>query len=596
MPGLGLVPNAPTYVSLLCVYAKHGDITAIIEQIDRLKSDGMPLLPKFYLEIIYHLCVNGHVQHVDTLLKEISQNYELHEDIINVILTLVTKGLDEAALQIVTSYSLVYSDKSMFTERGKAFIRQLVKMKRPTEIVLNYCQQMDKLGFDYQVYLFLVRETADRCTTDDVLFVLRQLKQRNVNLSQGYFSQLFPADDSKTLELLRILKDEFDFKLNAQFMREKVVPNLELKDPINTVQEFRSAHASQFAAATSVAYACLRRNRLKEATDVTTYFKAFLQPLLFAAPLVSALVATRDFESYTKFVHNLKKNYEQPHLDRSEALFKPHVNDAVGSILFDTIFQFGAAERAGVAEKILPAFLAAGIQISKIYADRVRQTLGSNISEQTDMILDYITGDLRTEPNEETATDESTANQSEDDDGINASETNQFKQLQRSDLDLALESQDIDLIRKEYNKLRGTARLNLRMMIPLLNAFKHANSLPETKEIILELLRTNNASMIPDLTDVLRRFAAAGDIEMIDEIGRHLTHKQRFNASFNASLAYAYFTSGKGEALLDVLSKQLDEAQSEEELSDLAKSFPSRRLLFVLDRNVYLNKKCKLIN
>lgn len=595
MPGIGLQPDGHTYASLLCVYAKYGDINSIIEQIQRCKSMGIEILPKFYPDVIYSLCVNGHSQHVHPLAKHIERGYELHQDIINVILQLTMKGMDKAAIEVLTSKSFYYADKSMYIERVKAFIRFLVKMKRPLANQLNNCEALAKSGLKHQAYLILVRAITDQGNTDDVLAVLRALQKRKVELSQGFFEHLFPANDTKAVELLNILKEEFSFQISAKFMRENVMPHLEMKDPISTVHAFRSTHTSQYASSTSVAYECLRRNRLKEAADVTTFFKTYLEPLVLTMPLISAVKHTKDFESYTKLVQNIHKNYEQPILDRSDDIEQKSLDESIGFLLYNTITAFPVEYRSVAVKKILPDFVSCNIKIAKNYADRIRKALGTDLSQQANTLLNYITADaeLHSTNSESTLLPNegqiSTTTFTE----TKISNWNNFKPVYVTKLDCALKSNDINLLRKVFNNVRCIDRLSHSMLISLLTAFGNANLLDEAKQVTLQILQTNSTLSIPDLPGLLHKFGGKGDVEIIEKIGKHLSPKQKYSASYNVNLAYAYFTCDRGAELLDVLSMQLDKAKTEEEITDLMNSFPSRSLLTGLNRNIYLYEKCK---
>lgn len=600
MPGIGLQPNARTYVSLLCVYGKYGEIQLITEQIQRCKAEGMPISPKSYLDIIYSLCVNGYSQHVHAVIKDIERSYELHQHIINLILQLAMKGLDVAVIDVLTSKSFYYADKSMYLERAKAFIRLLVKTKRPLANQLNNCETVANLGLGHQAYLSLIRATAEHGSTDDTLTVLRGLHKRKVKLTQGYFEHLFPASDAKTIELMRILKEEFDFRLNAKFLRDQVVPHLEMKDTINTVHNFRQVYASQYAASSSVVYECLRRNQLKEAAQLTTLFKAHIPTSIMGFPLISAIKNTKDFSSYSKFIQNIQKNYSQPCLDRvDDANPKPPIAEAIGFILYNTITTFPVDSRPDALQQILPDFISFNIKITSYHAQRIRKALGADLTEQTDTFLRYITIEGEILPaNRELASvlgeEKSIANVST---GIRTVNWDSDKPINIAvaELNFALKANNVDLLQKVYNNLHCsvTDQLSQSMLISILNVFGNANLLDEAKQIMLQLLRSSKSLVIPNLLGFMHKFGGKGDVESIEEFGKYLTPKQKINVSFNANLAYAYFVCGRGADLLNVFSKQLDDAKSDEEISNLKHSFPGRRLLFVLDRNVFLNQKCK---
>ena len=67
MAQAGLQPSADTYTTLLCGYARKGDIDYICKTIDSCEQKEIFLLDKDILEIIYSLATNGHPEKVDSL-------------------------------------------------------------------------------------------------------------------------------------------------------------------------------------------------------------------------------------------------------------------------------------------------------------------------------------------------------------------------------------------------------------------------------------------------------------------------------------------------------------------------------------------------
>lgn len=65
MQQAGLEPSADTYTALLCGYAKKGDIDAITKTLEQCDAKDIQLLDRDYMDIIYSLAVNDHLEHVD---------------------------------------------------------------------------------------------------------------------------------------------------------------------------------------------------------------------------------------------------------------------------------------------------------------------------------------------------------------------------------------------------------------------------------------------------------------------------------------------------------------------------------------------------
>lgn len=65
MQQAGLEPSADTYTTLLCGYAKKGDIDAIAKTLEQCDAKDIQLLDRDYMEVIYSLAVSNHLEHVD---------------------------------------------------------------------------------------------------------------------------------------------------------------------------------------------------------------------------------------------------------------------------------------------------------------------------------------------------------------------------------------------------------------------------------------------------------------------------------------------------------------------------------------------------
>jgi leucine-rich PPR motif-containing protein len=65
MQQAGLEPSADTYTTLLCGYAKKGDIEAVTKTLEQCDAKDIQLLDRDYMEVVFSLAVNNHLEHVD---------------------------------------------------------------------------------------------------------------------------------------------------------------------------------------------------------------------------------------------------------------------------------------------------------------------------------------------------------------------------------------------------------------------------------------------------------------------------------------------------------------------------------------------------
>lgn len=65
MSEAGIEPSSRTYVAILCVHAKKGDIDAIRNVLGECKQKDIPFSDKEVLEVIYTLAINEHHDFID---------------------------------------------------------------------------------------------------------------------------------------------------------------------------------------------------------------------------------------------------------------------------------------------------------------------------------------------------------------------------------------------------------------------------------------------------------------------------------------------------------------------------------------------------
>lgn len=146
MKQANLEPSADTYSTLLCCYARHGDIDAILRTLDECEKAEIILLDKDLLDIVYALSVNGHPDKVDPVLARLRISTGFNQDAVNVILRLVNKGYEDVGLKILRTMPRVTRHDGQLVDTGNFFIKQLVKVNRPIEKILNICQVLQDEG------------------------------------------------------------------------------------------------------------------------------------------------------------------------------------------------------------------------------------------------------------------------------------------------------------------------------------------------------------------------------------------------------------------------------------------------------------------
>lgn len=312
MQALGIEPNADTYVQLLCIHAKNGDLAAILSEIVRLKEKEILLHHTDVLKIIHVLVDNDHQPNVTQLFEHVRRTNEFNDDAINFILCQLNNGRIDLALAILEKMHQQQTPTGENSVKGHFIVQHLVKLDRPLDDIVQVCHHLEGTGQSKSAFCVLIQSVAILKSWDAAIDVLRELKTRALPLTTAHFRYLFlRATNDMVYKLLRILTEEFELKPSAQFTRDAIVQNLDLRNPEKVVLDLRGCNVPMFAASRSVFFHCLRKNQIKDAADVMSQFNLPLHPTLFRSFLIRTLLTTNDFESYIRILRNFYDNYEK---------------------------------------------------------------------------------------------------------------------------------------------------------------------------------------------------------------------------------------------------------------------------------------------
>lgn len=330
MTQAGLEPSADTYTTLMCGFAKKGDIATINQLMEECEQKEIYLLDKDFLDIIYSLAVNGHKEHVPEVLEKTRRAIGYSQDAINLILRLINKGQEEVAYLVLKTIPRGSRTDGTTIPLGNFFIKQMVKADRPIEKIIEYCEllEADKL---YENGLSLATETSLKLAKDKLCYkLLDELKKRGQQIRQHFFWPLIMAkahekNEDGILEVLLEMRKHLPL-ISFETMRDYVLPNLSGKSS-EIIGKLRTANISVATASSSLAIILLQKNDMEEAAIICSHASAFYSPELFRKPLTNAFYKTKDVKSYVRIVRMIFENlHRQELLDEKENWDKHEVS------------------------------------------------------------------------------------------------------------------------------------------------------------------------------------------------------------------------------------------------------------------------------
>lgn len=423
MKQAGLEPTADTYTTLLCSYAKVGDISSILTTLDACEKQEVFLLDKDVFDIIYTLATNGHSSKVDEIIPRLRKAAGYNQDAVNLIFRLTNKGQEEVAFKILKTMPRGTRPDGELNDTGSFFIKQMVKAKCPTDKILKICKELQEDGLNARAFLVAVEAGVTSGSVEIAIPFMKELKKSGLPIRQHYFWPLICTEaksgkSDQVLEVIRQMQNEFDLSANSETIRDYVVPNLSEKNSEKIITLLRSAGVSIGTATTSVVYNLLVEHRLKDAATVATSYSVYYQPGLYRRPLVNALIKTSDVDSYIRFVRQMYDNIPRLELVRQnnaqqededvvsidgeaiEVDSSPSTSqsDVLGLLILDVLFHY-RQNRATVVMQILSGLVEQGLTISNVQAEKIQDRLGSELTTEISKLLGQLTaGDLEPIP------------------------------------------------------------------------------------------------------------------------------------------------------------------------------------------------------
>lgn len=553
MKQAGLEPSADTFTTLLCGYAKNGNMEEINKILDKCEKDEIFLLDKDLMDVIYVLATNGHANQVDGLIKRFRKGAGFNQDAVNLILRLVNKGQEEVAYKVLCEMPRGIRQNGETTDTGIFMIRQMVKARRPLETIKQICSKMEKDNLNERPYLFAVESCLNYGELASAVPLMHEIKEKGYQIKQHYFWPLLCAAATKSvddvLHILRVMQNEFNISANGETIREYVIPNLQSTTSEQLITLLRSAGISTATASVSVIYNLLLKNRLKEATEVAGNYRVFYSPGLFRKPLLTALNKTKDYENYVLFVRHLYDNLPRGNnLSSGQKLKSPQETEeegidanvvieqesqkiggdsqaeTLGEIVYDLVVYF-RNNRIEPLSKVLQGLVDQGLQMSNIHAERIQEKLGSELTTEISTLLGTLTGgDLQPVPlekpsggNKQSSFSQMTVDQIQNMITNQEAKGENVKGLKRFLLSACFKSKDITRTEEVIQKFETEGYVLTSGVYAQLIDLYSSVSQPVKAVEVFNKIRTKEPDFVLDNTKVIRLVTELVNAEMFDE-------------------------------------------------------------------------------
>lgn len=393
MQQAGLEPSADTYTALLCGYAKKCDIDGITKTLERCDAEDVQLLDKDYMDIIYSLAVNNHLEHVDKLIDRMRQSAGYNQDAVNLILRLVNRGHEDLGYKILLTMPRPSRSDRELGFVGSFFVRQLVNADRPIEKIISICQELEEENLNPRALFIAAESSLQSGNIDQACALLHVMKDKNLPIRHHYFWPLLASHRNNSdivLDIVSRMCMEFNLIAGAETLRDYVIPSLEKSSSDEIIRHLRNAGITIAAAASALVHYRLNTNLIAEAAKIATRYRAYYSASLLRRPLVQAYIHTKDRDSFIAILRQIHDSVDRAVLaDEDSAGVVPERTEIVGSFILD-IANVGQ-NRVAQIEAILQGLVEQGLCLSNSSAEHLQEKLGEELTSQISNLLAKLT-------------------------------------------------------------------------------------------------------------------------------------------------------------------------------------------------------------
>lgn len=413
MKDLGFSVTNETYAALLRAHAKHGDVNAILSEIERLKTKRIYLKDRDILNLIYDLSVNGYGEKAACLMDLFVKNEGFVRAATNTVIRLVNAEQFDVVIKLLKTFPIKAYATGKNVNIGGFVLKQLVRHNRSRDEIMSICKQMEEEGLHSSPYSVVESQSMEiqPGPSHRIWTAIYASKIKATPLTEYNFRPLFfTCNDSEAQGIVRKMITEFKITPSLQFLVTNVLPKLNYQPVDATINKLLGLNVPASLAALAVVYQCLERNDLKNAADILNHFKLHVPVAIFKPLLISALTSTDDVRSFVLFLCINHKNLQHSKSVRKSGTDKTSesvseisnehndrkINNFWSRIMCDTFTKLIGDERSTTIEAILKNLVEQGVTISTSEADRIKSEIQNFVTDDMIKHLDKLaSGELQ---------------------------------------------------------------------------------------------------------------------------------------------------------------------------------------------------------
>jgi len=128
-------------------YAKQGDIQNVHRIVKECEEKEIFLIDRDFLNVIHSLAENNQHALIDEVIPYFKKHSGFNQEATNLIYRLINIGQEDVAYKILKQMTPVIRQNEAVPS-GNFFIKHLVQLSRPAEVIIKYCKALSDDGLN----------------------------------------------------------------------------------------------------------------------------------------------------------------------------------------------------------------------------------------------------------------------------------------------------------------------------------------------------------------------------------------------------------------------------------------------------------------
>lgn len=393
----GFSLNYYTLDALLKQQAKVGDIDGISKTFEMFKEFKVELLNRDIFNVICELGANGHSEHIEKLLSQLSPSMELKRSLHNAIPQFVEKHQTALVLKILQSKQV------NVVENAKILIEEMVKKSSSIAEFDEVKKGLEDMGITVKTNLNVFKSALASQSIDLIRLILDEMKATSMELNENSFAKLIQLageqGSAQVLDAINLMCKDFKVQPQISFVSDIILPALKAEDnPLLALGHLRMSPIPVRRSVVASIVNCLRSNDLNNAYSIAVGNNIHYALDMIKRPLIKAYVATEDSFKFVQLVRliydsiSLVNTYNRTSgVELAEADIQAQKQKFIDDILQTTLSS--CSKKAMLP--LLKAFVDEGFSISTEQAQKILSQQKRDLQpEMKQMIEELSSGTL----------------------------------------------------------------------------------------------------------------------------------------------------------------------------------------------------------